>query len=101
MVSKNFRRPLSEKTRWWRLLMVITLVGVLAPTLSPAKGALATTVVTPTFVGNPFKATAPDGGMEYGRNIWDMENFNGRIYFGYGNSANAGPALGLYFIPVR
>jgi hypothetical protein len=45
--------------------------------------------VTPFIqkIGNPFSEKAI-----YGRNVWDMQLFNGRIYMGHGDtSGNAGP----------
>jgi len=43
-------------------------------------------------LGNPARTKYPAGDMVYARNIWDMQAFDGRIYFGMGNSNNRGPA---------
>ena len=42
--------------------------------------------------GNPGRMIYPAKSMAYARNIWDMQAFDGRIYFGMGNSNNDGPA---------
>jgi len=41
---------------------------------------------------NPGRQKYPAGDMVYARNIWDMQVFDGRVYFGMGNSNNTGPA---------
>ena len=44
-------------------------------------------------LGNPLKDQYADGTPRvYARNIWDMHAFNGKIYFGGGNSSNSAPA---------
>lgn len=43
-------------------------------------------------VGNPGRNMYLAKSMVYARNIWDMQVFDGRIYFGMGNSNNRGPA---------
>jgi hypothetical protein len=43
-------------------------------------------------MGNPGRKLYPAKSMAYARNIWDMQAFDGRIYFGMGNSNNTGPA---------
>jgi hypothetical protein len=43
-------------------------------------------------LGNPGRQKYPAGDMVYARNIWDMQVFDGRLYFGMGNSNNDGPA---------
>jgi len=44
-------------------------------------------------LGNPFKDRYPDDTeWVYARNVWDIEEWNGKIYFGVGDVAlNAGP----------
>jgi hypothetical protein len=61
---------------------------------SPLKGAMANAVQTTRDVtsfiekiGNPFLDKSV-----YGRNVWDMQLFNGRIYIGHGDThSNVGP----------
>jgi len=43
-------------------------------------------------LGNPGHNFYPSKSMAYARNIWDMQVFENRIYFGMGNSNNRGPA---------
>jgi hypothetical protein len=38
-------------------------------------------------LGNPFTAKPT-----YARNVWDMQVFNGRLYFGHGNASNLNPS---------
>ena len=51
-------------------------------------------------VGNPFITKYPNGEHIYSRNIWDMQVFNGRIYFGGGNSSNLGPSSNSGPVPI-
>jgi len=41
--------------------------------------------------GNPGRIMYPDNSIVYARNVWDMQVFDGRLYFGMGNSNNSGP----------
>jgi hypothetical protein len=43
-------------------------------------------------LGNPGQQKYRAGDMVYAQNIWDMQAFEGRLYFGMGNSNNEGPA---------
>lgn len=43
------------------------------------------------FLGNPFYARFWADHLAYDRNVWDMEVYDGRLYFGHGNSNNMGP----------
>ncbi|MCP1134189.1 hypothetical protein NKT34_12875 [Paenibacillus polysaccharolyticus] len=36
----------------------------------------------------------------YANNVWDMQQYNGKIYLGHGNSSNTGPAQNAGPIPV-
>ncbi|MBI2596054.1 hypothetical protein HYW46_04965 [Candidatus Daviesbacteria bacterium] len=46
-------------------------------------------------LGNPFTAKPT-----YARNVWDMQNFNGKIYLGHGDfNSNAGPIDVFYYDP--
>jgi len=45
------------------------------------------------YIGNPFKSwfdSSPEN--RYARNVWDMQLWGDKIYLGYGNSSNIGPA---------
>jgi hypothetical protein len=44
------------------------------------------------LLGNPGNAIYPCRSMFYACNIWDMQLFDNRIYFGMGNSNNDGPS---------
>lgn len=45
------------------------------------------------LLGNPLKTKYNDNTPRvYARNVWDMHAYNGKIYFGGGNSSNAAPA---------
>lgn len=48
------------------------------------------------LLGNPFKKGA------YANNIWDMQVYNNRIYFGHGDfNNNAGPIPVIYYNPAN
>jgi hypothetical protein len=52
-------------------------------------------------IGNPFLPSRLDSvELRYGRNVWDMQLWNGRIYLGHGNSSNRGPAINAGPVPV-
>lgn len=53
--------------------------------------------VTPQvkILGQPFLAKGP-----YSANVWDMQVFNNKIYFGFGNSSNQGPETNAGPIPI-
>jgi hypothetical protein len=78
---------------------VIATTFAVAPFVAPLPGApikaAAANVLQPTSdvtasiqkLGNPFSDKAV-----YGRNVWDMQLFNGRIYMGHGDTnSNVGP----------
>ena len=45
------------------------------------------------YLGNPFKPwPAVSIDQRYARNVWDMQLWGDKIYLGYGNSSNIGPA---------
>jgi hypothetical protein len=70
-------------------LLMIVLSLCLIPSARPA------TVNATPFVenlGDPFEAKLPGSTKSYARNVWDMQVFGDRIYLGYGNSSNLGPA---------
>ncbi|MFC4811422.1 hypothetical protein [Paenibacillus sp. GCM10023250] len=46
-------------------------------------------------LGMPFKKKS------YGKNVWDMQLFNNKIYFGHGNSSNSGPEPNCGPVPIR
>jgi hypothetical protein len=50
--------------------------------------------VTPQVerVGNPFVEQLPSPLMTYARNVWDMAVYDDRLFLGYGNANNDGPA---------
>lgn len=60
--------------------------------------ALASREVRPEQVGNSAALAYPD--QPYARNIWDMEVYDDRLYFGSGNSANTGPSQNAGPAPV-
>lgn len=45
------------------------------------------------WLGNPLAKRWPAGEDVYARNIWDLQQYDGKIYIGSGNSANRGPAV--------
>jgi len=47
----------------------------------------------PIIVGNPFLAEYKNGEMSYARNIWDITEYKGLLFFGAGNANNTGPAI--------
>src|SRR5436853_140642 len=56
-------------------------------------------VVNLEFLGNPF-ATTYYPNFHIARNVWDMYEFNGKIYLGSGDSGlNTGPAPFVYYDP--
>jgi hypothetical protein len=52
-------------------------------------------------VGNPFRRRYPgEGALAFPRTVWDMQAWNGRIYFGHGDyGGNAGPIDVWYYAP--
>jgi hypothetical protein len=52
------------------------------------------------YVGNPYAEHYKDQRYIYARNIWDMIEFKGKIYFGGGNSSNLGPATNAGPVPI-
>lgn len=53
------------------------------------------------YIGNPYITYYPNPPQIYARNIWDMIEFKGKIYFGGGNSANVGPIPNAGPVPIR
>ncbi|MDN4525308.1 hypothetical protein [Fictibacillus fluitans] len=45
--------------------------------------------ITPnlSILSTPFADKPP-----YARNVWDMQTFDNKVYFGYGNASNYGPS---------
>ncbi len=43
-------------------------------------------------LGNPFAERFEASEQRYARNVWVIESFGGKLYFGHGNSSNKGPA---------
>ena len=71
-------------------ILMICLIGI---NQAPYTAQSQANVLSPVeFVGNPFKAKYPAGEAVFARNVWDMAVYNGRLYFGHGNSDNAPPA---------
>ena len=52
------------------------------------------------IVGNPYSKLYRSGEFIYARNIWDMQVFNGKVFFGGGNSNNFKPAPNAGRVPV-
>lgn len=52
------------------------------------------------YVGNPYLERYPAESQIYARNIWDMISYDGRVYFGAGNSSNSGPASNAGPLPI-
>jgi len=52
------------------------------------------------YVGNPYAEHFKSPQQIYARNIWDMIEFQGKIYFGAGNSSNIGPATNAGPVPI-
>lgn len=58
-------------------------------------------------LGNPFSKRYPGGAAIYACNIWVMQEYQGKIYLGAGNSSNmrpasnAGPVLVITFDPKK
>lgn len=58
-------------------------------------------LVTPEFIGNPFKTLHWFGGTR-SNNVWDLHLYNGKIYIGAGDiSANTGPIPAIRYNPVE
>ncbi len=53
------------------------------------------------ILGNPYQSRYKDGESIYARNIWDMQSYQGAIYFGAGNSSNEGPAQNAGPVPIK
>ena len=54
-----------------------------------------------TLLGNPFYQEHPDSvNLRFARNVWDMQLWRDRIYFGSGNSSNLHPARNAGPVPV-
>lgn len=51
-------------------------------------------------LGNPHAKRYASGPRIYGRNVWVMREYKGKIYLGAGNSANEGPAQNCGPVPV-
>lgn len=71
------------------LLMILTM---LCTGLTLSDRATAQENAEVERLGNPFAERYADPSMFYARNIWTMQVFDGRIYFGGGNSSNNAPA---------
>lgn len=52
------------------------------------------------YVGNPAAERYPQVEKTYGRNVWDMIGFQGKLYLGIGNSSNIGPSISPGAAPV-
>lgn len=52
------------------------------------------------FLGSPYKDFYKDGEDSYSRNVWDMQIFDDRLYFGAGNSSNQAPSKNSGPVPV-
>jgi hypothetical protein len=71
-------------------IMVLVLLGL---NIKPIFGQGANDVTSQVErIGNPFEARYPDGDLVYARNVWSMQPYDDRLYFGHGNANNDGPA---------
>ena len=52
------------------------------------------------YIGNPYGEHYKKQQEIYARNIWDMTEFKGKLYFGGGNSSNKGPASNAGPVPI-
>ena len=51
-------------------------------------------------LGIPLKERYPSRKRIYARNIWEVTEYNGKVYLGGGNSSNQGPAANAGPVPV-
>jgi hypothetical protein len=83
----------STSARSFYLLAAIAVFASLVYTPGPGSSVFAADVTSSVqFLGNPLSTQYPSGDFRFARNIWDMQAFNNRVYFGGGNEANFGPA---------
>ena len=86
------------RLRFFFLLLLAVSVGFGMPFGGQSEGEdLTSASVT---IGNPLAATYRDGEAVYARNIWDMQLYDRRIFFGGGNSSNQGPASNAGPVPI-
>lgn len=83
-------RPLPLARRLTCLLMLAALSAAAHAQPATPPGAHVTDHLE--NLGIPLQPRYPDGDRIYARNPWDMIGFEGKLYIGSGNSANAGPA---------
>jgi hypothetical protein len=76
----------------------VGLVSLALAAIGPAAGARDVKMDDPAdvtakleFLGNPFREHFPDGEMSLARNVWQIQAFAGRLFFGHGNGNNIGP----------
>lgn len=74
------------------------LLAAVLSSMVPVHAATAQQQVKPDIVATPFKQRWPEA--PYARNIWTMQVFDGRLYFGTGNSSNFGPSSNAGPVPV-
>lgn len=75
------------------LFAVVGALGLLR-SQPPAQAAAPNVTARVELLGSPLTKGA------YARNVWDMQQFGGRIYLGHGNRANDGPDPNAGPVPI-
>jgi len=89
-----------------RAIVLALVFGTGARLVAGPPGSIAQSAVVPQLIADPnllLQTRYPDAGgaiSVYARNPWDMQVFNGRIYFAYGNAYdNTGPTPIISYDP--
>ena len=78
-----------------KLCLALLVAGCLSEISHVPLAASPSVVLQVETLGTPFTQKGV-----YARNVWDMQLFNNRIYFGHGNSSNFGPDSNAGPIPI-